>query len=182
MKHKTRWLQHNRDVQLNALPTFFLTCQCTRSNFAQIYTNAASPNSFSALSHSRQCHRWWFFPFHEKIHIVKGLIESPAEPGEVFPLTAVSLESSLSWLWNIRKIFGHTGISALWYTLYLYSITTKLVHIFAVHSSEDDVSASDGSDLGRRYIRRYTNTRKKVIHKFFRYFIIESFQYISHQW
>lgn len=128
MKHKTRWLQHNRDVQLNALPTSFLTCQYTRSNFAQIYTNAASPNSFSALSHSRQCHRWWFFPFHEKIHIVKGLIESPAEPGEVFPLTAVSLESSLSWLWNIRKIFGHTGISALWYTLYLYSITIKLVH------------------------------------------------------
>lgn len=171
MKHKTRWLQHNRNVQLNALPTSFPTYQCTRSNFPQIYTNTASPNSLSALSHTRQCHRWWFFPFHEKIHIVKGLTESPVEPGEVFPLTTVSLESSLSWLWNIHKILGHTWICTLICSIFVfYYYKTISLHIFAVPLWEDDVSASDGSDWGRRYVRSYSNTRKIVIHTFFQIF------------
>lgn len=74
----------------------FLMCQYTRSVFAQIYTNPASPNKFSAITHTRQCHRWLYFPFHEKIHRVKGMAESSVEQGNVFPLTAVNLEPSLT--------------------------------------------------------------------------------------
>lgn len=102
-------------------------CQCTRSDFAQIYTNPALPNSLSALTHTRQCHRWLYFPFHEKIHRVKGMTESPVEPGEV--------SLWLQWAWNqalhnceisIRYLATHE--SALWDTLHLHFLTVKLFH------------------------------------------------------
>lgn len=132
MKHKAR------RCLVKHIAYFFSYLSVHKVKFAQIYTNAASLNSFAALGHTRQFHRWWIFPFHEKIHIVKILIESLLESVEVFPLTTVSFESNLIWLWNTHKIFGHTSIC----TVYSYYSNIKLVHFFAVHLAENDVNSA----------------------------------------
>lgn len=181
MKQQTRWLQHNRDAQLNALPILFW-CASIQDQFLPRFTQIQhhQTNFLPSLIPDNATDDYIF-------HFMKKYTESRAWLKAQWNQGMSSLW--LQWTWNqalhnceisIRYLATHE--SALWYTLYLYFITVKLVHIFAVHLSEGVVSASEWWDLGCRYVGRYRNRSKIAIHNFFRYFIIESFNYISLQW